>query len=88
MVVIGKGGTVPVSPSVCGPLDAHRGRITDGPALETLFPQLLSPLIRDIIDFLTMSKVPDYGISEERNVLLVQVSGLFNAPLPIRTIRA
>jgi hypothetical protein len=36
---------------------------------------LPAPLIRGIIDFLTASKEPDYGISEESKTLLVTVSG-------------
>jgi hypothetical protein len=42
---------------------------------ETKFPQLLSPLIRSIRDFLAVSKEPDYGISEETKGLLVTVGG-------------
>jgi hypothetical protein len=37
--------------------------------------KLLAPLIRDIIDFLTASKEPDYGINEEHKALLITVSG-------------
>ncbi|MDR2434666.1 MAG: hypothetical protein LBD47_08870 [Treponema sp.] len=37
--------------------------------------KLLSPLIRGIIDFLTASKEPDYGISDETKALPVQVCG-------------
>jgi hypothetical protein len=37
--------------------------------------KLLAPLIRGIIDFLTASKEPDYGISDEMKALLAQVSG-------------
>jgi hypothetical protein len=37
--------------------------------------KLPDPLIRGTIDFLAAPKEPDYGISEENKVLLIQVSG-------------
>ncbi|MDR1352151.1 MAG: transposase family protein [Treponema sp.] len=37
--------------------------------------KLLAPLIRGIIDFLVMSKEPDYGINEAHKALLMKVSG-------------
>jgi hypothetical protein len=37
--------------------------------------KLLAPLIRGIIDFLVVSKEPDYGISDEHKALLMKVSG-------------
>jgi hypothetical protein len=37
--------------------------------------KLLAPLIRGIIDFLTASKEPEYGINDETKALLVRISG-------------
>ncbi|MDR2447527.1 MAG: hypothetical protein LBD58_09640 [Treponema sp.] len=65
-----------MSPSVCGHIDARLGGSRADAQSETKFPQLLSPLIRGVIDFLTASKEPGYGVSDETRPLLATISGV------------